>query len=299
MKRSDITSLVLSGRAFSEAEVGQIQETVRVFSKLSRFELAQTLCEHLGWVSAKGVGKVDSCLNALRRLEALGVIQGPAPRRYGERSREPERGSEETEAAAAVVGRVEDFEPIELEAVEPRAEVALWNQYVARYHYLGYRRPWGAHQRYFIVSRQDIVRRLGCLLFGPSAWAVAVRDEWIGWSGWQRSQRLNWVVNNSRFLIFPWVRVANLASRVLGLAARRLGGDWQRRYGYRPVLLETFVDPERYRGICYQAANWIGLGRTAGRGRMDRHTRYLSTPKLVYVYPLRADFRSVLKRRCR
>ena len=121
MNRSKIGSLVLSGRAFSEAEVAQIQETVRVFSKLSRFELAQTLCEHLGWVSAKGAGKVDSCLNALRRLEALGLIQGPGKRRYGERKREPERGSEETEAAAAVVGRVEDFEPVELEAVEPRA----------------------------------------------------------------------------------------------------------------------------------------------------------------------------------
>lgn len=299
MNRSKPGSLVLSGRAFSEAEVEQIQETVRVFSKLSRFELAQTLCEHLGWVSAKGAGKVDSCLNALRRLEALGLIQGPAKRRYGERKREPERGSEDSEAAAAVVGRVEDFEPIELEAVEPRAEVALWNQYVARYHYLGYRRPLGAHQRYFIVSRQDIVRRLGCLLFGPSAWAVAVRDEWIGWSVRRRAQRLNWVVNNSRFLIFPWVRIANLASRALGLATRRLGEDWQRRYGYRPVLLETFVDPERYRGTCYQAANWVRLGLTAGRGRRDRHTRYLSTPKIIYVYPLRADFRSVLKRRCR
>jgi hypothetical protein len=130
MNRSEIGSLVLSGRAFSEAEVEQIQETVRVFSKLSRFELAQTLCEHLGWVSAKGAGKVDSCLKALRRLEALGLIQGPAQRRYGPRSREPVRRSEETEAAGEVVGRVEGFEPIELRAVEQRAEVEVWNQYV-------------------------------------------------------------------------------------------------------------------------------------------------------------------------
>ena len=192
-----------------------------------------------------------------------------------------------------------DYEPIELEAVEQRGQRQLWNDYVARYHYLGYQRPLGAHQRYFVVSKKSEPLRLGCLLSGPSAWAVAVRDEWIGWSERVRAQRLNWVVNNSRFLIFPWVRVANLASRVLGLAARRLGEDWQRRYGYRPVLLETFVDPERYGGTCYQAANWIGLGRTTGRGRLDRHTRYLSTPKRVYVYPLRVDFRSLLKRRRR
>jgi len=290
---------VVSGRAFSGAEVEQIQETVRVFSKLSRWELAQTLCEHLGWVTAKGQYKVESCLKALRRWEALGLIQGPAPRRYEPRKKEPLRPSEETEAAVEVVGRVEDFEPIELEGVEQRPQVELWNQYVGRYHYLGYQRPFGAHQRYFIVSRQNLPRRLGCLLFAASAWAVGVRDEWIGWSARARTQRLNWVVNNSRFLIFPWVRIANLASRALGLAARQVGQDWQRRYGYRPVLLETFVDPQRYRGTCYRAANWVELGMTVGRGRLDRHKRYGSTRKLVYVYPLRADFRSVLKRRCR
>ena len=299
MKASEIRSLVVSGRAFSGAEVEQIQETVRVFSKLSRWELAQTLCEHLGWVTAKGQYKVESCLKALRRLEALGLIQGPAPRRYEPRKKEPLRPSEETEAAVEVVGRVEDFEPIELEGVEQRPQVELWNQYVGRYHYLGYQRPFGAHQRYFIVSRQNLPWRLGCLLFAASAWAVGVRDEWIGWSARARTQRLNWVVNNSRFLIFPWVRIANLASRALALAARQVGQDWQRRYGYRPVLLETFVDPQRYRGTCYRAANWVGLGMTVGRGRMDRHNRYGSTRKLVYVYPLRADFRSVLKRRCR
>jgi hypothetical protein len=170
---------------------------------------------------------------------------------------------------------------------------------VGRYHYLGYQRPFGAHQRYFIVSRKAEALRLGCLLFAASAWAVAARDGWIGWSARARAERLNWVINNSRFLIFPWVRIANLASRALGLVTRRVGQDWQRRYGYRPVLLETFVDPQRYRGTCYQAANWIGLGETAGRGRLDRHKRYLSTRKLVYVYPLRPDFRRVLKRRCR
>ncbi|PYX53956.1 MAG: hypothetical protein DMG76_23600 [Acidobacteria bacterium] len=299
MKASEIRSLVVSGRAFSGAEVEQIQETVRVFSKLSRWELAQTLCEHLGWVTAKGQYKVESCLKALRRLEGLGLIQGPAPRRYEPRKKEPLRPSEETEAAVEVVGRVEDFEPIELEGVEQRPQVELWNQYVGRYHYLGYQRPFGAHQRYFIVSRQNLPRRLGCLLFAASAWAVGVRDEWIGWSARARTQRLNWVVNNSRFLIFPWVRIANLASRALALAARQVEQDWQRRYGYRPVLLETFVDPQRYRGTCYRAANWVELGMTVGRGRLDRHKRYGSTRKLVYVYPLRADFRSVLKRRCR
>ena len=299
MKRCQSEGVVLSGRVFSGGEVEQIQETVRVFSKLSRFELAQTLCEHLGWVTAKGRYKVDACLKALRKLEQWGEIQLPRVQAGRVRKAQALEWGEPSDPGAPVVGSVEDFEPIELEGVEQRRQVELWNQYVGRYHYLGYRRPFGAHQRYFIVCGKGEEQRLGCLLFAASAWAVGVRDEWIGWSASTRAQRLNWVINNSRFLIFPWVRMANLASRALGLAARQVGEDWQRRYGYRPVLLETFVDPERYRGTCYQAANWVGLGETTGRGRMDRHTRYLSTRKLVYVYPLRADFRRVLKRRCR
>ena len=124
---------------------------------------------------------------------------------------------------------------------------------------------------------------------------MAQRDQWIGWSESDRAQRLNWVVANTRFLIFPWVRVRNLASTALSLAARRIGQDWQERYGYAPVLLETFVDGERYRGTCYQAANWIRLGTTAGRGRMDRYKEYLSSPKIIYVCPLAHDFRSRLR----
>jgi hypothetical protein len=138
-------------------------------------------------------------------------------------------------------------------------------------------------------------RRLGCLLFASSAWALADRDRWIGWRERDRAQRLNWVVANTRFLLFPWVRVKNLASTALSLVARRIRQDWLQRYGYAPVLLETFVEADRYSGTCYRAANWIRLGETAGRGRMDRHTRRLSTRKLIYVYPLVEDFRSFLR----
>lgn len=132
-------------------------------------------------------------------------------------------------------------------------------------------------------------------MFSAAAWALAVRDEWIGWSEIDRSLRLNLIVDNSRFLIFPWVRIKNLASKALSLAVKRIGYGWQERYGYRPVLLETFVDLEKYRATCYKAANWVLLGQTAGRGRMDRYKQYLSSPKLIYIYPLRRDFRLVLR----
>jgi len=125
----------------------------------------------------------------------------------------------------------------------------LWNEYMERYHILGYKRPFGAHQRYFILSRDE--RFLGCVLFSASAWALKARDEWIGWTEVDRSLRVNLIVNNTRFLIFPWVHVKNLASRALSLAVKRIGYDWQARYGYSPVLLETFVDAEKYHGTCY------------------------------------------------
>ncbi|MFU8793846.1 MAG: Druantia anti-phage system protein DruA, partial [Dethiobacteria bacterium] len=136
---------------------------------------------------------------------------------------------------------------------------------------------------------------LGCLLFAASAWALLPRDEWIGWTKTDRSLRLNLIVNNTRFLIFPWVRIKNLASKVLSLAVKRIGDDWQKRYGYRPLLLETFVDPEKYPGTSYRAANWTYLGQTKGRGRMDRYKKRALTRKDIYVYSLRADFHSLLK----
>jgi hypothetical protein len=201
-----------------------------------------------------------------------------------------------TDPQEEMAGSARDIAPVVVEPVTEKGEQRLWNEFVQRYHGLGYRRPFGAHQRYFITGGGGL--RLGCLMFGPSAWALAERDRWIGWTRQDRAQRLNWVVANTRFILFPWVHVKYLASTALSLAAKRIRQDWQDRYGYAPVLLETFVEAARYRGTCYQAANWIRLGVTTGRGRMDRHTQYLSTPRVIYVYPLTKDFRSFLQGRC-
>ncbi len=292
MPKPEAPLTFLSGREFTAQEIKDVQETVRVFWRLSWAELVQTICEHLDWVTPAGRYKVDSCAKALIKLEALGLLTLPTRRDCKVSKQEIIFGTR-TEAAGEIAGTVGGIGPVELERVAGREQIGLWNEYVHRYHPLGYKRPFGAHQRYFIMGSQS--RRLGCLLFASSAWALAERDAWIGWTERDRAQRLNWVVANTRFLLFPWVRVRNLASKALSLAAQRIGEDWQQRYGYKPVLLETFVEVERYRGTCYQAANWIRLGVTAGRGRMDRHTQYLSTPKAIYVYPLVADFRSFLR----
>jgi hypothetical protein len=178
--------------------------------------------------------------------------------------------------------------------VESQAESRRWREQVERYHYLGCRVPFGAHLRYWVRNRE---RELACLLWTSPAWKMQARDEWIGWNDEQRQRNLQWIVNNARFLILPWVRVQGLASMILALSARRLPLDWENHYGYRPLLLETLVDAARFRGTCYRAANWIHVGQTAGRGRMDRaHTAHGQAVKDIYVYPLARDVRPQLCR---
>jgi hypothetical protein len=287
--------ILLSGRYFTPEEIKQIQETVRVFSALSWHELLQTICEHLDWATPMGRNKIASCAKALEKLEREGWVQ--LPRKQPCRMPSEQVGiGVRTDPQEEVVGSAGDIAPVLVEPVTKKEQRQLWNEFVQRYHGLGYRRPFGAHQRYFITGGGGL--HLGCLLFGQAAWALAPRDRWIGWTKQDRAQRLNWVVANTRFILFPWVHVKNLASTALSLAAKRIRKDWQDRYGYAPVLLETFVEEARYRGICYQAANWIRLGVTTGRGRMDRRTQYLSTPKVIYVYPLTKDFRSFLRGEC-
>jgi uncharacterized protein DUF4338 len=156
--------------------------------------------------------------------------------------------------------------------------------------------PVGATLRYFVRSAQHPAQVLACLGWTSAAWKMAVRDRWIGWTDRQRRQALPYVVNNSRFLILPWIHLQGLASHLLALCARQLPSDWEQRYGVRPLLLETLVDPARFRGTCYRAANWLPLGRTQGRGRMDRANVLAGhAPKDVYVYAL---CRSVQQRLC-
>src|SRR5207237_1098531 len=216
---------ILSGREFTVQEIQDIQETVDTCG-LPWTELVYTICEHLDWVTPTGRYKERSCVSALRRLEALGLIKLLArqPIRRPDVEVVPGRATDPEEGRT---GTVRDVAPLQLELVLGKSDTRLWSEYVARYHPLGYRRPFGAHQRYFLVGKRE--RRLGCLLFAAAAWALAERDRWIGWSAQDRAQRVNWVVANTRFLLFPWVRIKNLASKALSLAAERIRGDWQQR----------------------------------------------------------------------
>lgn len=285
-------NLIHCGRTIQPEELAAIKETVAACHRLSRCELVLTICEHLEWRSASGSLKADACHKLLEKLEIQGEVKLPGKRQITPAEVKPEPvPTPRTAATAPVAGRLQDLGPVQLATANDKEDTGLWNEYVSRYHYLGYKPPIGCYQRYFIKSEQGL---LGCLLFAGAAKSLAERDRFIGWSTRERLRNLGYLVNNTRFLVFPWVRVKNLASHVLGQAARRLADDWQRRWTYRPVLLETFVDPALYAGTCYLAANWRYLGMTTGQGRVRRGKTYETTPKKIFVKPLAEDFRTVL-----
>jgi len=296
MADDSTTFLSACGRTVGPVEIRHAQEVVRLCSGLSRHELAQTLCEHWGWVGATGRPQMRACSKLLEKLEREGLLELPAKSAIGSgpraaRCTKPEVGGEEMSPGEPVACDLRSVQPVRLELVEGGA-TALWESFVERHHPLGFKPPFGCSLRYFVDSPRG---RLGCVLLASGARALRCRDEWIGWSAPQRLANLPFVINNSRFLVFPWVSVPHLASHVLGLVARQVREDWHARWGYRPVLMETFVDPARHRGSCYRAAGWRVLGETAGGGLKLRGHSYRTSPKLVLVRPLVRDFRARLQ----
>ena len=291
MHQKETRSLVQSDRGITREELDEIQETVRLFPTLSRSELARTICEHLKWFTATGEYKTDACLKLLIRLEDKGCLRLPPKRSISPPRHAPLALTPRTGPRTAIGGRIAEVGPVSVAAVKSREQAALCNEYVSRYHCLGYKKPFGCFLSYFIESPHGL---LGCVLFQGAAKALRVRDAWIGWTHDQRLRILPWVINNSRFLIFPWVKVENLGSHILGQTLRRLRDDWQERWGYRPLLVETFVDPERYEGISYTAANWEYLGMTSGRGLPRNGKSYTTSPKKIFVRALVKDFREQL-----
>lgn len=269
VQKAKTVPVAFCGRRFSAAEIELMREVVSDFGSLSLTEIARTVCELLDWKRPNGRLKNHECRLLLEKLSAAGLVTLPPLRESGPRGprvvTSTNNGTEQ-EPLSCSVGQLS---PLTLTVVRSRSESALWNELVQRYHYRGYRVPVGANLRYLVrsVSADQV---LACLLWSSPAWKMAPRESWIGWTDEERARNLQLIVSNSRFLILPWVRVRNLASTILSLCARQLPADWERLYGYRPVLLETIIDAQ-FRGTSYRAANWLLLGATTGRGRMDRH----------------------------
>ena len=250
-----------------------------------------TLCEQLHWKTPQGSSRIQFALSVLEELERLSILTLPPKRTSGRGPQKPIQCCSLTDPQPAIEGPLADLTPLKLQLASSAEHVAAWNTWVQRYHPLGYRRPLGPPPA-LLPARPRHQRKLGWLLFGFAARSVACRDAWIGWQGQAHRKHLDLVVRNSRFLVFPWVRVPCLASKALGLAVRQLPKNWQRRHGSRPALVETFVDPQRYKATCYRAANWQFRGLTQGTKAKGKAPA--KTPKGVYVYPLRPDWRTVL-----
>jgi hypothetical protein len=288
-----LESTIFFGRKFTRKKLAEIQYTVSTFPHLSRRELGHTICEHLNWVTPLGVHKIQSCLSALEQMEKVGLCTLPAKEKQKRTTQKKIMWTDKTKARTDICCDLDLLLPINLQRVTQKDEINLWNEYVDRYHYLNYRNPIGNHLRYFIVSKRPRDEILGCMLFSAThVRALASRDNWIGWGSKDRTKRLNLILNQNRFLIFPWVKVHFLASKSLSIISKQIVLDWEEHYNYRPVLLETFVNSAMYKGTSYQAANWQYLGQTSGRNWKDNKEIY---QKDIYVYPLTHDFRAVLK----
>lgn len=281
--------LVIRRRVIREADLLLIRQLIEEEGARGRSHISNRLCEMWNWRQANGRFRQIACRELLRRLEARGLIELPPKlceaRRAGYRNRSSTPDLLDCMPLAG--GLRESRSQLRMELVQNSQQLALYRGLVGTYHYLGYQQVTGAQLRY-IAYFQD--RPIACLSFGPAAWKVGARDQFIGWSAQARQQNLRWVVNNDRFVILPWVQIKCLASYLLGRTVRQLPGDWQRVYGYELALVETFVEHRRFAGTAYAAASWVCVGQTLGRGRNDRTHDQAAPIKTIWLRPLREDF---------
>jgi hypothetical protein len=279
------------GRLFTTEEMDWIRRLMASEPKLNRAQLSRRVCSGLHWLRPDGRSKEMSCRVAMLRMERDGLITLPRPKKGNGNGRHRPRLTAASDPKEPLSLPARAVTPLEFRPVDTPGDSSLWNELIERYHYLKYKPLPGAQMRYLLFHGSYLLAALG---FSAAAWKVAPRDLFIGWDDRQRRRNLHRIVNNSRFLILPWVKVRNLASCILAAAAKRLGNDWTQRYGYEPVLLETFVERSRFPGTCYRAANWLRVGQTTGRGKLDRQHRGLSSVKHIYLYPLHKHFRQKL-----
>jgi hypothetical protein len=280
------------GRLFTHEEIEWIKSLIISNPQYNRNDLSKIVCHQFQWLRPDGRLKDMSCRVAMLRMHNDGLISLPLPTHKNcNKNNRPIISSaslpqKPISAPAGALGK------LTLRPVSSKKDSSLWNELIERYHYLGYKPLPGAQIRYFVFSPDGAL--LSALGFGAAAWKTDPRDKWIGWTAEKRVANLHLIVNNARFLILPWVTSKNLASKILSLIAKQLPLDWQTMYNYKPVLLETFVQKNKFKGTCYRAANWIYLGRTKGRGKLDRYNKHLLTIKNIFAYPLNKSFRHTL-----
>ena len=281
------------GRDISEDEIVFIRRLIAEHTGISRRALSHKLCEVWQWKQANGAPRDMVCRGLLLMLHRAGEIELP-PVRYT-----PPNPLAKREQPAAMLtdttpihGPLSQLQPIELQQVRRTADEPLFNSLMEHHHYLGYEQPVGEHLKYVAWAQG---RPIACLAWSSAPRHLGSRDRFLGWSAAARRRNLHFLAYNTRFLILPWVEVPHLASHLLGGMAKRLSEDWEHLYQHPIYFLETFVDPTRFRGTCYRAANWIRLGQTTGRGKDDQTNRPNRSIKEVLGYPLTRRFRELLQ----
>lgn len=290
-------SFVCQGRLINDDELIWLRSWIDTHSDWSRFHLATELCKLWNWTTPTGQLKDFAARTFLRKLLERGLITLP-PIRTNKRTKKGFAVSVPSASAALpppphIETSLVDLLPLSF-TIAPNGsdEEGRLHHYLSCHHYLGFHRTVGENMKYLVRDRNG--RDLACVLFGSAAWKTKPRDQFIGWNHETRAQKLLWITNNTRFLIFPWVRVPHLASHVLGRIIRRIRTDWQAKYGHPVHLLETFVERDRFVGTCYKAANWICVGSTKGRSRQDRYSTLEVPVKDIYLYPLIPHFKEAL-----
>lgn len=284
--------VVIQGRLIVSDDIDLIREIIISNPSWRRSRISQELCNRWEWFNHLGLPKDMACRSMLLKLEAKGYIILPERATFPSNGLQNRSIPEIHHDTSPIEASLKDLLPLSVEIVKAKVSSSLFRYLLTRYHYLGYNVTVGENIKYFIKDKFG--RPLSCVLFGSAAWKVACRDGYLGWPKECREKNLFLATNNMRFLVLPWVRVAHLASHILGRIARRIKQDWVERYGHPVVLLETFVDTSRFRGTCYRAANWQYVGQTKGRSRNDRHNNLRVPVKDVYLYPLTPHFREIL-----
>ena len=286
---------IFRGREFSLSEIKIIKQVIEDNQENSRRDVSKKICEVINWRQLNGKLKDAACREVLRRMNEVGIIDLPRLRlNPPQKSRRPKdrwKGIFK-ERKEPIEESLSNLEEIRLQIASRTTEKRFWDYLIDKYHYLGYGKPIGKQIKYFVYSKENL---LGCIGFADAVLKLNLRDKWIGWSIEQKEKNLYLIINNVRFLILPWVRVRNLASKILSLVSKQVTEDWNSYYGYRPVLLETFVDVGRFIGTSYKASNWKNLGRTLGKGRCGMKYFIHNRPKDIYVYPLCKDYLRILR----
>lgn len=291
MPTSKAAPELLLGKSFGHQGLDAVLGEIAAAPGITRAEIARRVCLRLGWRTPGGSLSLMSARVALLRLHRRGLIELPLPRNGNANGRRFDVTKVAEPSANKLECPIDQLHGLTLRPVLTADESARYNALLERHHYLGFVPMAGAQLRYLIHWRGGC---LGVLGFGAAAWRVHARDRFIGWDDAHRKAHLHLVVGNARFLILPWVRCPNLASKALALALSRLAADFQQRYGYSPVLVESFVEEARFAGTAYRAANWLQVGRTQGRGKLGRWQDPRVPRKAIWVYPLHSRFRQIL-----